>query len=591
MSTTAVVILGFLTWVVVAVLFSLFVARMVSLRTSAVKLSLAPPVGKPFLIPTVEVIARFPVEPTRFVGRVEMMAAASTALAPTSGRTAVVFHGMAGAGKTTCAVKLAHRHQRAFVALAFWSAPTDADQFGDALRLLAVALEAQLKDHGLAMVDEIATLERLENFRPTLAATFADAGLLLILDNLETLLTPDGQWRDLRWAPLIGALTDHEGPSRVILTSRIVPAGLNPDTMLVRSVHALSRDESLLLAQQLPNLRALLHTVAEAGQAGPSTIGSGIGDPALGRCVLTLAQGHPKLLELADAAAAERPRLAFQLAEVEEAVDGAARAAFLAEGDTRLDAEQLLQTFTAWTTTVAATLPAPARLLLQVLCRLEETDRDTAVIGVNWAALWRRLDQPGEPPLLASLVAPLVTAALIATDLIDDPANPDESVRYRIHPGVVEAILAATPEPVTAAVDAQLGAWWTVVGDWGIGQQQAGKENQFMVRAALAAARYLLRQHDWHTASCLLERTLIRDSYSLGTSLAVIPLLRRIATATGALKDLVVLGAAFRKVDPGEAETLLRRAYEQATAGGDYRLASTTCGELVTLLRDQSRLR
>jgi hypothetical protein len=117
-------------------------------------------------------------------------------------------------------------------------------------------------------------------------------------------------------------------------------------------------------------------------------------------------------------------------------------------------------------------------LLLQVLCWIEETDRTTAVIGVNWAALWRRLDQPGEPPPLASWVASLTPAALIATEPIDDLADPNEPVRYRIHPGVVEAIHAATPEPVTAAVDAQLADWWAVVGDGGIEQQQADKELQ-----------------------------------------------------------------------------------------------------------------
>jgi hypothetical protein len=585
-TTTAVIALGILTCVLMAIPLALFVARVNRLnrpRASAVELSPAPPVGKlmldptggskPVLGPTVEAITRFPAEPTRFVGRAEAMAAASTALAPASGRTAVVFHGMAGAGKTTCAVELAYRRQRTFGALAFWSAPTDPDQFDDALRLLAVALDAQLRDHGFAMVEEIATLERLENFLPTLAAAFADAGLLLVLDNLEALLTPDGQWRDFRWVPLISALTGHRGPSRVILTSRIVPAGLNLDTVLIRPVHALSREESLWLVRRLPNLRALLHT------------------GALGRCLLTLAQGHPTLLELADAAAVDPSRLAFQLAEIEAAVDGAALAAFLSDGDTRLDAEQLLQTFTAWTINVAATAPAPARLLLQVLCRIEETDRSTAVVGVNWAALWRHLDQPGEPPPLSSGVAALVSAALIATDPIDDPADPNESVRYRIHPGIVEAVRLVTPEPITAAVDAQLAAWWTaVVGGWGI-EQQVGKDtNQFTVRASLAAARYLLRRHDWNAASCLLERALIRDSYSPVTSLAVIPLLRRIAEGTGALKDLVVLAAAVRKVDPGEAETLLRHACAQAAAGGDYQLASTTAGELVTLLRDQGRL-
>ncbi|MGH8938886.1 MAG: AAA family ATPase, partial [Actinomycetes bacterium] len=162
---------------------------------SAVELSLAPPVGQPVLDSTEQAMVRFPVESPRFVGRFEEMAAASTAFAPASGRAAVVFHGMAGTGKTTCAVELAYCRRRAFVAFAFWSAPTDPDQFGDALRLLALALEEQLGDYGFAMVDKIATLERLESFLPTLSALLADLSLLLVLDNLETLLTPDGQWR------------------------------------------------------------------------------------------------------------------------------------------------------------------------------------------------------------------------------------------------------------------------------------------------------------------------------------------------------------------------------------------------------------
>ncbi|MGH3871853.1 MAG: hypothetical protein ACRDSR_10135 [Pseudonocardiaceae bacterium] len=551
MSTIVVIVLGILTWVVLAIALSLFMARMNRLRSSAAELSLAPPVGKPFLDPTVEVLTRFPAEPARFVGRAELMAAAGAALAPASGRTAVVFQGMAGAGKTTCAVQLAYRHRRGFTGLAFWSAPTDPDQFGEALRLLAVALAEQLADPGFAMVDEIATRERLEAFLPTLT----DAGLLLILDNLDTLLTPDGRWRDLRWASLIGALTGHQGSSRVILTSRIVPAGLNAGTVLIQPVPTLSRDESLLLVRELPNLRAL--------------------PPTVGRHVLALAQGHPMLLEFAEAAAAEPSRLAFQLAEVEEAASAA-------EGD----AEQLRQTCAAWTLAVTATLPAPARLLLHVLCRIEETDRDTAILGVNWPALWRRVDQPAEPPPLAGLVAALVTAALIDTD----PVDPNESVRYRIHPGIVEAIHAATPEPVTAAVDAQLADWWTVVGDWGIEPRQTGARSRCTVRAGLAAARYLLRQHDYDAASCLLERALIRNGYSPVTSLAVIPLLRRIAEATGTVKDLVVLGAAARRVDPDAAELLLRRAYDQAITSGEYRLASTSAGELVTLLRDQGKL-
>jgi hypothetical protein len=553
---------------------------------SAAGLSLAPPVGKPVPDPAGQLMAHFPPEPPRFVGRAEAMAAAGAALAPESGRTAVVFSGTGGAGKTTCALELAYRHQRAFTALAFWSAPTDPDRFGDALRLLAMALDTQLGDRGFAMADKIATLERLENFLPTLTTVLTNGKLLLVLDHLDTLLTPDGQWRDLRWVPLINALTSHDGASRVLLTSRVAPSGLDPEAVLTRPVPPLSRSESLLLARELPNLRTVLGAGTEPASAGPGTA-----DPALGRRVLTLVQGHPLLLELADAAAADPVRLAARLTAADTGMDEMTRAAFLVEGDTRLDPAQLRQTLITWVGGVAATLPAPARLLLQALCRIEETDRSTAVLQVNWVALWRRLGQSGDPLPLGTWVAPLVAAALIATDPID-PADPDGPVHYRVHPGVTEAVHAATPEPVTAAVDRQLAAWWTTVGDWGVEQAQAGRDTSELVRrAGLSAARYLLRLRDWDGASCLLERVLSRDHYSPDTALAVVPALRRIAEATGARKDLVILASALRKLDPGEAETSLRHAYEQATAAGDHALASTTSGDLITLLRDQNRLR
>jgi len=552
---------------------------------SAQGLLLVPPTGRPDLDPADRGMAWFPPEPPRFVGRAGPMAAASAALAPESGRTAVMFHGMAGAGKTACALELAYGHQRVFEALAFWSAPTDPDQFGDALRLLAVALEAQLGDYGFAMVDKIATQERLVNFLPRLRTLLRDTGLLLVLDNLETLLTPEGGWRDPRWGPLIDALIGHDGEARVILTSRTLPAGLDPDRVLIRPVHALSRNESVLLARELPNLRALLHSETEPVR------GTGVADPALGRRVLTLVQGHPKLLELADAAAADPARLVSQLAAAEAAVDGAALTAFLTEGDTALDAAQFLQTLTAWTTDATATLPAPARLLLQALCRIEDTDRDSATLDGNWADLWWRLDQPGQPPPLAEALDPLIAAALVTVNPID-PADPEAPVLYQIHSAIAEAIHATTPQPVTAAIDAELAVWWTAVAIWGIEQEQAGQDtSQVVVRAGLAAAPYLLRRHDWDTASRLLEQALTRDRYSPVTAQTVIPSLRRIAEATGEPKDLSVLATALRRVDPSQAEILLRRACDQATTDCDHYLAAAAVGHLVNLLRDQGRVR
>ncbi|HEX2296929.1 MAG TPA: AAA family ATPase, partial [Pseudonocardiaceae bacterium] len=563
------------------------VATPVIFGATAVKLSLAPPFGQPVPDFAGDAMTRFPPEPSRFVGRAEVMAAASSVLAPESGRSAVLLHGMAGVGKTTCAVELAYRYQRAFGPVVFWAAPTDPDQFGDALRLLALTLEAQLDDYGVAMLDNIGTLERLENFLPTLTTILSDAGLLLVLDQLETLLTPEGQWRDLRWVPLINALTGRLGSSRVILTSRTVPGGLNQDTVLVQPLPTLGRDECLLLTRQLPNLRALLHPDPVRGQAdGPSI------DPALSRRVLTRVQGHPTLLELADATAADPTRLDFQLAEVDAALSSAGPATFLTDGESELDPEQLLDTVTVWINKCAATLPAPSRLLLQVLCRIEVADRSTATLGVNWAALWWRLEQPGDPPSLVSSAAPLVAAALVTTDPVRNIGESNGPVHYRIQPSVVDTVQASTPEPVLAAIDAQLASWWTAVGDWGIKQQQDGKDTSELVsRAGLTAAGYLLRQHDWNAAICVLDRLLMRDGYSLSTSLAAIPLLRRVVEATGTVKDLVVLGAALRKVDPGEAETQLRYVYDQAAATGDHQLASTTAGDLVTLMRDQGRLR
>src|SRR5450755_2074642 len=48
-------------------------------------------------------------------------------------------------------------------------------------------------------------------FAPRLARLLEATGVLVVLDNLETLLTAEGRWRDPRWEPLIGALCGHGG--------------------------------------------------------------------------------------------------------------------------------------------------------------------------------------------------------------------------------------------------------------------------------------------------------------------------------------------------------------------------------------------
>ena len=77
----------------------------------------------------------------------------------------------------------------------------------------------------------------------------------------------------------------------------------------------------------------------------------------------------------------------------------------------------------------------------------------------------------------------MCSSDLIATD----------HVGYRVHFGVAEAIHGSTPEPVIAAVDEQLAAWWTaVVGGWEVAPQRAGND------ASLAAGRYLQSSSCFH---------------------------------------------------------------------------------------------
>jgi hypothetical protein len=89
----------------------------------------------------------------------------------------------------------------------------------------------------------------LRAFAPRRRRLLAEAGILVVLDNLETLLTPEGAWRDPRWGILVEALTSHGGESRVILTSRIAPAGLAVLPVLTLPVHSLSLAEAVALAR------------------------------------------------------------------------------------------------------------------------------------------------------------------------------------------------------------------------------------------------------------------------------------------------------------------------------------------------------
>ena len=566
---------------------ALSLATPVLIGGQAAGLVLDVPRGQPVMDPALVRMERFPPEPERFVGRAQAMAQASAALAAGSGQVGMLLHGMAGSGKTACAVELAYRHQDSFAAAAFWQAPQTEDEFGGALASLAAALDIQLGGYGFAMSDKITTMQSLEAFTPRLRRLLEEAGLLLVLDNLETLLTPAGAWRDPRWEPLISALAGHQGESRVILTSRIPPAGLG-DSMLALPVHALDLGESAALARELPGLRELLH--ADPSPVRDSKEAAVAADRDLVRRVLHVVQGHPKLMELADAATGDLARLTAQLNAAETAASGQALDAFFRDGTTALDAAQFLDTLTTWTTTTLTELPEAARLMAQFLACIEDSDRFSGIVDANWADLWRRLARPGDPPGLAPLLSALTVAALIQPDPPpQDHEDAEAPVFYRMHPGIGQAIRASTGPDIQAAVDTELAETWQQLFLQAI-EQEGGEVGQIVIRAGLAAAPYLLRMKDWDTAGALLDQAVTRDS-SPATAQAALPALRAIADATHVGEALGTLARALATVDPAEAEDLMRKTLAEAITEDNPAFASTATGDLINLLAGTGRLR
>jgi tetratricopeptide (TPR) repeat protein len=417
---------------------------------------------------------------------------------------------------------------------------------------------------------------------PKLTEFLERSRVLLVLDNLESLLTDAGDWRDERWGVLINALTGHGGLGRVVLTSRRRPRTLDA-RVRVEAVHALSRDEAVLLARELPNLRRLLD-----GQAPGVDLGTG---RELVARTLAVVQGHPKLLELADGQAGDPTQLQQRLAEANRswAQGGIPLTSFLERGEASASAEDYLRVLDGWTRSTALALPDDARLLFQVLCCLEEPDRLSLVLKATWAGIWRRLEHPGDPPDPAQELRVLVERGLVAVEA----GSEDQPAAYHLHPGVAMAGRGAAGDRIQAAVDTELAAYW-YAGLQADREEAGGELGGLVVRAGLAVAPYLLRRQGWATASHLLEEALLRDE-SVGTAAAMLPLLRRIAAATrGTDRELVdrgMLGRVLRVAGrPDEAEAEQRAVLAAAQARGQFDLASGIARELLNLLRDTGRL-
>ncbi|HTW27593.1 MAG TPA: hypothetical protein VME92_10730 [Acetobacteraceae bacterium] len=527
-------------------------------------------------------LAEVPREANHFVGRVTAMTQASAALAAESERSGVLFHGMAGAGKTSCAVELVHHHANAggFQRFVWYAAPEQGKDTAGALRDFALAMERQL---GLPMVHVIDRDDSFRTWLPRLVEVLENNAVLIGLDNLESLLTEAGQWRDERWRLLLEALLTPGGLSRTLLTSRIRPAGLAASALVI-PVHALPRDEALLLVRELPNLRRLLD-----GKAA----GMGLAEQrALVRRTLRLVQGHPKLLEFAEALASDPAKLAAQLDRADAVSDQMTGKleAFFQEAETQLDPAALLASLRGWTDRIAGALPEAARLFFQFLCALEEGDREGWVIRVNWSDVWQRLGRPAPAPEFAPLLAQLVSAGLVDRQATGEG---EDDFTVGIHPGVAEAGRGASGPDLQPAVDQELAATWRQNMQWAWkahGQQRTGAA---IVRAGLSGFPYLARLGAWNDAAVLLDHTVTLDA-SPATVAAVLPLARRLAEgASGTGRETqysgLLAGVLLAAGRLDEAEAMLRETIALAAGHGDFSTASVVSGDLANLLREWGR--
>jgi tetratricopeptide (TPR) repeat protein len=519
-------------------------------------------------------MAGFDRQPDRFVGRTGVMARASAALAAQSGVPGVLLHGMPGGGKSACALELAYTHEEAFERLVWFKAPDEGTDIGGALTDFALALEQRL--NGFQMIHVLADEAKLTAFLPILTELMEQSRLLIVLDNAESLLTETGQWRE-QWGKVITALTAHAGPGRVILTSRRVPA--RAAELHVESVDALSLDEAMLLARELPNLRRLIYGELPGIDHGTAR--------RLARGVLNAAQGHPKLLELADGQAAHPDQLATLIKGGGQAwrKQGGLPGGFFATGTTTADPGDYLQVLAAWTKTATETLAPGERDLFCFLCSLEEPDRVRLVLNGTWTGLRQRLGRDSQALALDQALAAIASRALAATC----PETSDENASYAIHPGVAAAGRAYAGQDFQNATDAEAATWWPAV------FQHASKENDdgsrvnigLAVRAGLAAAPYLLRQEQWNDAAVLLHDAFVQDP-SRANAAAMLPTISRIAARDPSHADTLAL--VLLALDPAAAEKQLRDVLDAAVARGDYRAAAATVGRLTDLCRESGRL-
>ena len=527
-------------------------------------------------------LAGFPPQPERFVGRTGVMARASACLARNSRVPGVLLHGMPGGGKTACALELAYGHEHTFDRLVWYKAPDQGMAINGALTEFALTLERYLDQFQMAHL--VSDEKKLAGFLPKLTELMRQRRVLIVIDNAESLLSETGEWCDERWGQVVDALCSHAGLGRVVLTSRLVPAGLLPGAAPTRGLHveavdALSADEALLLTRELPDLRKLINGDVAGIERHVAR--------RLARRALEAAQGHPKLLQLANSQAAYPDQLAALVEAGDQAwrEQGGLPEGFFTSGTGESTAApgDYWHVLAAWSQAVSVTLTAGGRDLFWLLCCLEEPDRVRPVLEGNWAGLWHRLDRDGQPPGLDLSLAAISARGLAA--IREGTEHADES--YALHPGIAAAGRTQAGEPFRHAVDAEAAIYWAGTYQRASGADGGIVHTGLLVRAGLGAVPYLVRLQRWDHAAMLLEGAFNQDP-SRANAVAVLPAIEQIARHAPRRDGTVAL--VLEVIDPAAGEARARVALHAAIDRGDYHAAAAVAGQLAYRCRETGRL-
>ena len=508
----------------------------------------------------------FPDQPERFVGRTVVMSEGSAALAPRSGASSVLLYGIPGGGKTACALELAYTHEQAFDEFVWFELSSDYER-GDSLTQFAIAIESQMQ--GVRVLHLLANPDDAQAFANRLVEVLSNRRVLIVVDNIESQLLGRDQWIDVRWRYVISAMTSNTGPGKVIITSRWLLDQLDSKLRKI-VVNALSLDESLLLAREMPRLNRLI--------SGKSASVSAAVARSLAMSIIRLADGHPKLLELADGQADDIVAIRRLVAEGSDvSLQPVEKLRDLFEP--HAESGNYATTLMRWTEQVVAGLTFGEQCLFYFLCRIDERDRRRPILEACWIRFWTSRYGKMQAPEIDPGLLTLKSSGLISFDT-HDSLSP---VSYSIQAGVAVTGLNLMASEDQEAADEALAWFWGSIASVAHRRGVDGLASQQVVLAGVSSLPYLLRLGQWNHATQLIAYVLAEDPGRTAAAQVVAPLVAMLgfpASSKELLDRRFLLAIAHDYIGVAEAEHELNTIINEAERAGALHLAEAAAGRL-----------